>query len=207
MSLAPAELPQNEAKCIAPIPVPTHGPGGNFSVACSTIIAAKPLACIGKVLDLSGYESWNKFVTKASLAEPGRTDSVAQELKTLASRPGHAAPGAKVKFDALMSPGSSPYKVDLEVTFLETFEVDDGGSKRKGYRVAWKATGMPHLLLRSERVQEFVEVDGADGVIETRYSCWETFAGWLTYVLPRKQLEDGFERWMNSLKKVAEEST
>ncbi|TGJ78718.1 hypothetical protein E0Z10_g10040, partial [Xylaria hypoxylon] len=91
---------------------------------------------------------------------------------------------------------------DLEVTFLEAFEAEG----RKGYRVIWKATGIPHFLLHSERVQEFVESVAEDGSLQTRYACWETFGGWLGYVLPRAQLEGGFARWMDGLKKAAEEA-
>ncbi|KAI8633622.1 hypothetical protein F5Y19DRAFT_470863 [Xylariaceae sp. FL1651] len=220
MATAPSDLPKDEAKCVAPIPVPTHGPGGVFSVACSTTIAAPPLACLEKVLDLSGYPEWNTFIPKASVASAAPTptgeDSLAPELQTLAARPGYAAPGAKLRFDAVMSPGASPRKVDIEVTFLEAFEVSSGGDagkKRRGYRVAWKATGMPHFLLHSERVQEFVEgattSSSADGSVETtttEYACWETFGGVLGYVLPRAQLEDGFMRWMSGLKKATDHS-
>ncbi|KAI3326823.1 hypothetical protein HD806DRAFT_488303 [Xylariaceae sp. AK1471] len=202
MATAPSDLPKNEAKCVAPIPVPTHGPGGVFSVACSTVIVAPALSCLEKVLDLSSYADWNAFVPTASITKPGHADGLAPELHALASRPGYVAQGAKLRFDAVMTPGGASRAVDLEVTFLETFDVPEG----KGYRVVWKAVGMPHFLLHSERVQEFVEGVAADGSIETRYACWETFGGWLGYVLPRAQLEGGFGRWMSGLKKAVEEA-
>ncbi|KAI1126741.1 hypothetical protein F5Y10DRAFT_244238 [Nemania abortiva] len=204
MSLAPSNLPKDEAKCVSPIAVPTHGPGGVFSVACSTLIAGPALSCLEKVLDLSSYGSWNTFIPTASLTTPGpdqALDTLSSEVRALAERPGYIAPGAKVRFNAVLVPGGSSRAVDLDVTFLETFETAKG---EKGYRVVWKALGTPHFLLHSERVQEFVESTAGDGSVETRYACWETFGGLLGYVLPKAQLEGGFGRWMDGLKKVVE---
>ncbi|KAI0102811.1 hypothetical protein GGR51DRAFT_526278 [Nemania sp. FL0031] len=202
MSLAPSNLPKHEAKCVPPIAVPTHGPGGVFSVACSTTISGPALLCLEKVLDLSSYPTWNTFIPTASLTTPGSIPpSLSPEVRALAERPGYISPGAKVRFNAVMVPGGSSRAVDLEVTFLETFESADG---KRGYRVVWKALGTPHFLLHSERVQEFVEDVAEDGSAVTRYACWETFGGLLGYVLPKAQLEDGFGRWMEGLKKVVE---
>ncbi|KAI0445340.1 hypothetical protein F4803DRAFT_571126 [Xylaria telfairii] len=204
MSTAPSSLPKDEAKCVAPIPVPTHGAGGVFAVACSTTIAGAALPCLEKVLDLPSYGAWNTFVPKASITSPGASHRLPStlELRDLASRPGFVAPGAKVRFDAVMVPGGASRAVDLEVTSLEAFDVETG----KGYRVVWKAVGLPHFLLHSERVQEFVDGVAADGSVETRYACWETFGGILGYVLPRAQIESGFQRWMDGLKKIVEEA-
>ncbi|KAI0429706.1 hypothetical protein F5Y09DRAFT_249451 [Xylaria sp. FL1042] len=221
MSTAPPDLPR-EAKCIPPIPVPTHGPGGVFTVACTTDIAAPALSVLEKVLDLSHYGSWNTFVPRASVISKdenirdGDEDEV-PKVRELAARPGYAARGAKIRFDAVLSPGSNSSRaVELEVTFLESFTTaapstaaaaagEDGQSGRKGYRVVWKATGMPYFLLHSERVQEFIEVVAEDGSVVTRYATWETFGGVLGYVLPRTQIEGGFARWTAGLKKVVEE--
>jgi len=204
--------PKDAAKCLPPIAVPTYGAGGVFSVACSTTISAPALLCVEKVLDLQSYTKWNTFVPSASVTKSAPAQGQGQEENeenedddpfTKHRREGGVAPGAKIRFNVLMTPGSnnSPRAVDLEVTVLETF-TEEG--HRKGYRVAWKATGFPHFLLRSERVQEFVEHLTAEGKVETRYRCWETFGGALGYVLPKSQLEGGFARWMESLKRVAE---
>ncbi|KAI0479747.1 hypothetical protein F4859DRAFT_477267 [Xylaria cf. heliscus] len=210
MSTAPPDLPKDVAKTVSPIPVPTYGAGGVFAVACSTTIAGPALSCLEKVLDLSSYGTWNTFVPAASITTPGDINlllpSSPPELRDLASRPGYVAPGAKVRFDSVvMVPGSgSSRTVDLEVTSLEAFEAPGG---KRGYRVVWKALGIPYFLLHSERVQEFIEEDVADGggKVETRYACWETFAGVLGYVLPRAQIESGFQRWMDGLKRIVEE--
>ncbi|KAI1274070.1 hypothetical protein F5Y07DRAFT_390797 [Xylaria sp. FL0933] len=211
MSIAPPDLPR-EAKCIPPVPVPTHGPGGVFTVACTTDIAGPAIKVLERVLDLPHYGSWNTFVPRASVIsttsggnEIAKDEALAPEVRELVARPGFAARGAKIRFDVVMSPGgSSSRAVELEVTVLETF-TEDGEGGRKGYRVAWKATGMPHFLLHSERVQEFVESVAEDGSVVTRYTTWETFGGVLGYVLPRTQIEGGFDRWAAGLKKVVEE--
>ncbi|KAI2630126.1 hypothetical protein GGS21DRAFT_217358 [Xylaria nigripes] len=203
MSLAPPDLP-TRPKCIDPIPVPTHGAGGVFSVACTTTISAPAKAVLAKVLDLSSYEAWNTFVPSATLTSPSPAPAPDQspELRDIVSS-SNIAPGARIRFQAVMVPGGSARAVDLEVTFLETFEA--GGGKGTGYRVVWKAMGFPHFLLHSERVQEFVEDGvGEDGGVRTRYLCWETFGGWLAYLVPRTQLEDGFGRWMDGLKGAVE---
>ncbi|KAF2962959.1 hypothetical protein GQX73_g10616 [Xylaria multiplex] len=201
MATAPSDLPKDEAKVVPPIPVPTYGAGGVFAVACSTEIRAPALTCLEKVLDLSSYSTWNTFVPSALLTAPGHVDeSLPAELKALASRPGYVSRGAKVRFNAVMTPGGASRAVDLEATFLEAFDVHG----RSAYRVVWKAAGIPYFLLHSERVQEFVERVAEDGSVSTSYSCWETFGGCLGYVLPRAQIEGGFARWMDGLKKAAE---
>ncbi|KAI1293942.1 hypothetical protein F5Y03DRAFT_326865 [Xylaria venustula] len=205
MSTAPPNLPP-KAKCIAPIPVPTHGSGGVFAVAVTTDIAGPALLCLEKVLDFPNYGTWNTFVPRASVTTPASTspdEALPPEVQALTSRPGYATRGALIRFDAVMTPGGSSRAVDLEVSFLETFSTADGET---GYRVVWKTAGsMPHFLLHSERVQEFVERVTGDGKTVTSYTTWETFGGALGYVLPRTQIESGFDRWTEGLKKVVEE--
>ncbi|KAI1179219.1 hypothetical protein F4777DRAFT_502595 [Nemania sp. FL0916] len=228
----PNPLPVDSAKRVPPIPVPTHGPGGVFSIACSTHITSptststtsnttgnnSALTTLATVLNVAQYGTWNGFVPRARITSPAPADKLEQvqghippELRSLADKYG-IIPGAKLRFDAIMVPGGSSRAVDIEVTVLEAFAVDspnpsststgDGGRKRQGYRIAWKALGFPGFLLRSERVQEFIE--SADGDGECEYRCWETFSGVLAYVLPVAQLEDGFRRWMGGLKGAVE---
>ncbi|KAI1841321.1 hypothetical protein JX265_007919 [Neoarthrinium moseri] len=195
--------PDQQAKCVSPINVPTHGATGVFSVACSTAISASPIACLENVLNLAGYPSWNTFIPRASITEAPSTVQLDPDLQRFAEAPQHAYPGVKMRFEAVMTPGKAPTSTDLEVTVLEPI-VKEGC---KGYRVAWKMLGMPHFLLHTERVQEFVQETNSDGSVETQYYCWETFGGLLAYLMKYTlggQLEDGFNRWMNGLKKVAE---
>lgn len=76
----------------------------------------------------------------------------------------------------------------------------NGRTRRKGWRVAWKTRGMPGMMLRSERVQDFFEAE--DGS-ETDYVCWETFYGILAPVVRLSvgaKLERGFGAWTDDLK-------
>lgn len=78
--------------------------------------------------------------------------------------------------------------------------------RRKGWRIAWRQRASwltPAWMLRSERVQEFVEV----GEGETVYYCWETFYGVLAPVVRMaagKQVVGGFGLWMEGLKGLVE---
>lgn len=114
--------------------------------------------------------------------------------------------------------------VALEVSALEPIDDNDdnhedgqtGQRRRRGWRIAWRqrpSLMMPSWMLRSERVQEFVEVATADGTgagggePETEYRCWETFYGVLAPVVrlaAAKQVEGGFDAWLAGMKGVAE---
>lgn len=66
---------------------------------------------------------------------------------------------------------------------------------------------LPEWLLRSERVQEFIEITGPDGAPATAYKCWETFYGVLAPTVRLtvgKKLENGFEAWGKDLAARAE---
>ncbi|KAK5634680.1 hypothetical protein RRF57_010393 [Xylaria bambusicola] len=204
MSLAPPDLPK-EAKCVPPISVPTYGAGGVFSVACTAEIAGPALKCLEKVLDLPHYGVWNTFIPSAEVLTPGPdTSTLPPEVQALAAQPGFVSPGSRIRFDAVMSK-SWTQSTELDVSFLEAFDPGNGNGNGKAYRVAWKGTSFPGFMLRSERVQEFVEYVAEDGSVRTRYANWETFGGMLGYVLPKGQIVAGFEKWTVGLKKVVEE--
>ncbi|KAM7222834.1 hypothetical protein V8F06_001732 [Rhypophila decipiens] len=93
--------------------------------------------------------------------------------------------------------------------------VSEGSERRKytrrtGWRVAWKMRTNPFLpgwMLRSERVQEFVELDDDEQPKRCEYTCWETFYGVLAPVVRLSvgaQLTKGFNTWMVDLKRRAE---
>lgn len=106
--------------------------------------------------------------------------------------------------------------VALEVSALEPIDDDaqEGGGRRRGWRIAWRqrpSLMMPSWMLRSERVQEFIEVavDGSESPsgTETEYRCWETFYGVLAPVVrlaAARQVEGGFDAWLAGLKRLAE---
>ena len=109
--------------------------------------------------------------------------------------------------------GAPGQAIALQVSVLELVdedaEIDGEGTRRrrKGWRIAWKQRAsllMPAWLLRSERVQEFIEASGGS---ETDYRCWETFYGILAPVVKLaagKQVENGFVAWQEGLKARAE---
>lgn len=113
--------------------------------------------------------------------------------------------------------GNPGQAIALQVSVLEPIDEESKDSvfaspsltdvRRRGWRIAWKQRPsllMPAWMLRSERVQEFVECgDGS----ETEYYCWETFYGLLAPVVrlaAAKQVEKGFDAWKEGLKQRVE---
>lgn len=101
-----------------------------------------------------------------------------------------------------------PIDEDAEDSLFPSSSLPDN-AHRKGWRIAWRQRAsllMPGWMLRSERVQEFVEVAGGS---ETEYHCWETFYGVLAPVVrlaAGAQVEKGFDVWQVGLKGRAEKS-
>ncbi|KAL2015410.1 hypothetical protein VTK56DRAFT_5521 [Thermocarpiscus australiensis] len=217
-----------------PQPTPTHGPGGSFSVVCRAHIAATPRACLDAVLNAPEYPTWNRFCRKCTITAQPKDDPACTDGSSSSSPdPDRLRLGTHFTFDVHMDPaepdGSSRswggQTAALEVSVLEPIADDDGDesaspssspptTRRTGWRVAWKTRTsllMPGWMLHSERVQEFVEVPAAassgSGGPETEYYCWETFYGVLAPVvrlLVGRQLERGFETWVEGLKKKVE---
>lgn len=205
--MSPAPVPLNQAPTSGPsIAAPHHG-HGVMSVSCSTTMAAPPLRCLEAVLDTADYPKWNTFCPRAIIddapppaAEPDDAGSVEPELGEIAKRPHFLHHGVKFQFEVLMEQGKPTNRTALQVSVLEKFQRDG----RTGYRVAWTMRGMPYYVLHAERVQEFVQTPDGRG---TEYYCFETFGGVMAYLMRRmvgSKLEDGFGRWMNSLKEWVE---
>jgi hypothetical protein len=101
--------------------------------------------------------------------------------------------------------GASGRPTPLEVSVLEPIH-DSSSSGQKGWQVAWRQRNgllLPAWLLRSERVQELVEVDGT----QTEYRTWETFYGVLAPVVRLavgSQLLGGFDAWVEGLRSKVE---
>ncbi|GAB1311708.1 Coenzyme Q-binding protein COQ10 START domain-containing protein (Fragment) [Madurella fahalii] len=184
-----------------PLPTPTYGPGGSFSVTCSARIAATPKACLDVMLDAPGYPTWNRFCRKCTIdAQPSTSAELAQDEDKLRL-------GTQFTFDVHMDPsapsgnGKTGRAAALEVSVLEAINEDDG--RRRGWRVGWKGRSsllMPAWMLHNERIQEFVEADGGKA---TEYYCWETFYGVLAPVVKKAagaQVVKGFEVWVEGLK-------
>lgn len=173
-----------------PIAVPTHGPGGSFTVFAATAIAAQdPLTVMNLVRDVDGWPRWNSFCPH------GKITSRDEKVKSAPGEESWLKIGDKVKFDVHMSgDGLNPAKKrsreqEVEVTFMEEivggeedgsligpevwrseYQKEDARKGKKGWRIAWKSHGFSHWQMHSERVMEFYE-DGQGG---TEYLCWET---------------------------------
>lgn len=112
-----------------------------------------------------------------------------------------AGPGTKFRFEVHMDlqPAGSSRQEYFEMTLLDEITRGD----KKGLRVAWRWLGLPGILQRAERIQEFID----DGNGRTKYICWETFYGLaapITRMVLGKQLETAFSAWGRGLKKESE---
>ncbi|KAK4168698.1 hypothetical protein QBC43DRAFT_341370 [Cladorrhinum sp. PSN259] len=182
----------------APVPTPTYGSSGTFTIACSTRISASPLTTLDVVLDAPNYPIWNRFCRKCTIDDEGPSES---------KEDGKLRLGTKFTFDVYLDAdveNGSPRPTALKVNVLEPLDYQG----RKGWRVTWGPRSsllMPEWLLRSERVQEFTEIPGSS---DTEYLCWETFYGPMAHVVKvavGAKVQRGFELGMEGLKTRAEE--
>ncbi|KAK1833139.1 hypothetical protein QBC39DRAFT_380902 [Podospora conica] len=187
---------------LPPIDAPTLGPGGTFTVACSTRIAAPPRRCLDIVLHAPDYPKWNPFCRKCTITSPPHQTTLA--LSTKFTFDVHLPP-----FPPQGQSSGDGRPTHLEVSVLEA--IDDPATGRRGWRVAWQtdggAGGIPTWLLRTERTQEFIEVEVEGGGVETEYVCWETFYGPMARVVKLAvggRVAGGFGGWMEGLRGVAE---
>ncbi|KAJ4298678.1 hypothetical protein N0V88_003709 [Collariella sp. IMI 366227] len=128
-------------------------------------------------MDFPGPPRHHCNVTTPPHISPGSTNN----------DPTHLQLGTQFTFDVHLDPSepsSAPpgQAIALEVSVLEPIIPDNDDNGRKGWRIAWKQRAsvfQPGWVLRSERVQEFVE-DGEGG---TEYECYETFYGVLAPVV------------------------
>ncbi|KAK3994978.1 hypothetical protein QBC44DRAFT_37980 [Cladorrhinum sp. PSN332] len=200
-----------------PVQTPTYGSGGTFTVACSTRISATPSTVLDIVLDAPNYPIWNQFCRKCTIDEQPDTNDTSDANDANDDDDGKLRLGTKFTFDVFLDPegeggGASPRPTALKVNILEPVEYhEEGGRKRKGWRVTWghrPSLLMPEWLLRSERVQEFIEISDSSSDTETEYLCWETFYGPLARVVKIAvgiKVQRGFEVGMEGLKGRAEE--
>lgn len=211
----PASTPSPPISSLtSPIPVPTYGPGGTFSIFTSTHIASRPETGLRALLDHGSYHLWNSFTPHISInsqAPPQPTadgdgindpQAVPRSLPPVELGAGDLQPGMRFTLTACLTRAPWPFAlknhVPLEITRVEALSAADG---RAGYRVAWKSIGQPEWILRAERVQELVLVEGGDG--GTEYRCWETFGGpvaWLVKLLMGGSLRKRFAECALDLK-------
>ncbi|KAK0665860.1 hypothetical protein QBC41DRAFT_349269 [Cercophora samala] len=214
---ADTAFPSDKAAVLpAPLPTPSHGPGGSFTIASSTRINAPPSKCLDIVRNAADYPSWNPFcrLVKIDSQPSPPPPSTTTTTTTTTLPPDHLHLGTVFTFDVHFnpSPDSKPSTRSQErVSVLE--DITDPSSKKViGHRIGWVQIGpQPDWMLRCERIQEFVQVeapDGKEGVTTTEYRNWETFYGAVAVVVrlaAGEGVRRGFEGWMGGLKKKAEE--
>ncbi|PKS13212.1 hypothetical protein jhhlp_000558 [Lomentospora prolificans] len=199
------ELPLHTPAQILPscLATPTYGPGGSMTVACSTVLPKSPERCLATMLQTSAWPLWNKFCPRVTIQRSSAAVNFPPSVgKLLQGRNDVISAGSEVTFEVHMDLDEKvTVNQPIFVTHLEEFE--RGG--KKGLRVAWRAGGaIPGLMLRSERVQEFIESE--EGGCE--YYCWETFYGMIVSVLRwsvGSKLQGGFAAWMDGLGKSIDE--
>lgn len=175
-----------------PLPVPSYPTGGLFTIIASITIHASPSEILDAILDLESYHKWNTFVPRATVVSTSSSSST-NEPDT------RAQVGTTLTLHAyIKGPGTACRETPVLVTIID--ELGDG---RNGYRVVWKAVGFNAWVLRSERVQEMVDLGSGN----TQYKTWETFGGPLAYViraLHKENLISRFLDWTNDLKGYVE---
>ncbi|KAH6894146.1 hypothetical protein B0T10DRAFT_239538 [Thelonectria olida] len=211
---AASPIPLNQRPTIVkpPLPTPSHGSAGAvFSLTCSTVINAPLTTILTSLLDTRAYPDWNAFVTSISIrSQPSApasppaclADSPVLGLETTLQKGTSYTLHVKMDTKTNLFVGKN---VDTTVvcSVLEDFERDDG---QPGVRVAWSLDSWtPGFMLKTERVQELVDVGG--GAVE--YRCFETFYGMLASTVRSfvgDSLQTGFGQWMDSLKAHAEKA-
>ncbi|RFU29465.1 hypothetical protein B7463_g6867, partial [Scytalidium lignicola] len=192
-----------------PIPVPTHGSGGTFSVLVRCIASASPEALLNAVRDVSTWPEWNTFCPEGKIAsssgDGGEQSNKTPELGK-GDRPGWLETGSQCDILVYMSGDKNSggsRRQEIRVTGIWRLEDCDeialpeelfspehssttvfasasSNRERRGFRIAWVACGWSDWQMRSERVMDFEEVPGEkEGEVATLYTCWETFGGLL----------------------------
>jgi hypothetical protein len=160
------------ASLVAPIPVPTHGTNGTFSLLAKTRIRAPPSMVLSILRNSNTWAKWNTVYPRCVIyasSVPSSPDQTKGDIPT-----GHdswlevgtvASVDFFIKGDGLVPGAKRFWRYDMEVTVLEAME--------GGYRIAWMPKDQWRWNFHSERVVELVET-GNGG---TEYTCWETFGG------------------------------
>lgn len=168
---------------MSPIPVPTHGNGGTFTILTKTIIAAAPAEVLSLVRDTNTWPSWNSFCPACVIASRKSPVPECEDIDLPTGKEGWLELGSEATIDVHMSgdglvEGSKRSRTQgIVITRLEKINEES----RKGYRIAWKAVGFSHWQLHSERVMEMVEIEGGS---KTDYVCWESMSSCTLNVNP-----------------------
>lgn len=67
-----ASEPRPDSLLTSPIAVPTHGPGGSFSVLTRCIVRASPESLLNAVRDVSTWPEWNTFCPEGKISDSAK---------------------------------------------------------------------------------------------------------------------------------------
>lgn len=168
-----------------PIPTPTYGTFGSFSVLARTHVAATPSAVFTLIRDTKNWNKWNTFCPSVTLSPKSPPPQPSSDPNIPTGNPGYLELGTIGTIDVFMNgdglvPGRKRSRTQgIIVTSLSAI-VPTSESPKEGYRLSWKSTGFSHWQLHSERVMEFLAITLENGEPGTEFSCWETFGGVLS---------------------------
>lgn len=210
------------ADLIGPLPVPTYGAGGTFTIISCTRVAASPLTVLNLIRDTNTWPQWNSFCPRAVLKPrkskdkakaKGETEETEEKEEESFGGGGEAEGwlenGTEFVIDVFMSgdgmvEGRRRSRTQaLVVRFLERIDDEKDGKRRKGYRIGWTPRGYKEWQFHSERVIELIERQEGG----TDYVCWETFGGMIAVVIKKMvglSLTDRFGDYARDVKMFLE---
>ena len=177
---------------VHPIPVPTHGAKGLFTVLSKTRVEATPLQVLNLIRDTSTWLEWNSFCPRCEINNKSTKANSEIDPDIPTGQEGWLDAGTTATIDVHMSgdgltPGKKRTRTQsVFVTYIDALPLSSSTEKsdainqenKRGYRICWKATGLGSFLY-SERVFELLEcrLDEAGGITGTDFTCYETFGG------------------------------
>ncbi|TVY19609.1 hypothetical protein LARI1_G002565 [Lachnellula arida] len=124
------------ADLIPPIPVPSHGPGGAFSVISRTRISASPLTVLNLIRDTKTWPEWNSFCPRAVIASARTSTSTRTSARTSTSTSTSSSRGkgkAKAKAKATGRRTSTSTSTGTSSTSKEGNRDFGGGDESEGW--------------------------------------------------------------------------
>ena len=167
-------------------------------------IASPPIAVVTPLIDTTAWPSWNTFNPSAKIFHRPEPDA-SHPLASLFAYAECLAPGVKFaeshSEEARKMVKSMNENENIEIIAVEEIKTDDG---KKGYRVIWRVLDWNGLLMRSRRIQEFVENESGG----TEYDSWTELGGLFSYPLKWSSIDKKigvlFDGAFKSLKEFVE---
>ncbi|KAH8678899.1 hypothetical protein BGZ60DRAFT_428718 [Tricladium varicosporioides] len=198
-----------------PIPVPTHGPGGTFTVLARTTIFAPPVQVLSLIRNTSTWKEWNSFCPACTI-HPSKgkskvpilkgTNFIGEEKEFNFSSEGKveeegwleggtvAVIDVFMNGDGLVSGTKRSRTQGVEITSLEKLVegVEGCGEKRWDSEYSRGRKGF-RIAWKSSgwshwqlHSERVMEfLEKGSDGMETEYFCWETFGGMLGPVVKR----------------------